>query len=630
MITGIQDLTAGLKIGDWTLYVELGRGGNGVVWEARSDEGASAVAIKFLRKKDKPVALRRFQDEVAVIRKLIGTPGILPILASDLSAETGLPWFAMPLATRLEEALAGQSLTEIVAHFSGLASTLAILHESKISHRDIKPANLLSYEGRAVLSDFGIARFPGYGEVTKFGNIVGPGPTMAPEMRRKRAPTSAYPADVFSLAKSLWMILTVEPQGFDGEYSATQRRILSLAWPEEHLGPLHRILANATAHEPADRPTALTLAAELSQWVEVTSDIDRRAPDEWLAVETDLFPYGVPASAEWADSEAIRAVLDRIGNSRIASHVMLPGGGGLDISGANPGRWPGTIELDFGVQSPVVVCPSRLHFRRIDGDRMSDFFLLEANTLTPPEGYRAATNAHLVEFTELPEGQLIDGSAMDRREWSGKVLAEGARAVTWCLSGSFLLVMRRSPYNAAPETYDGRHVNLTADSLARALTRQRLAQQIPIRVNAVFEEEDLSWQVNRSSRPVLRHISASQIVRLIRKWPRYRYREDMGLEYWAKSGEILARAFEEHDARDRLISGLLAPLADDAVFELLAVMYVGRDHRNYPLSLERWDRYFLAREQNRDECLRVLAEKTDAPKYLAWGLRAIGAYRLKV
>jgi serine/threonine protein kinase len=630
MITGIQDLTAGLKIGDWTLRAELGRGGNGVVWEARSEESASSVAIKFLRKIGKPVALQRFQDEVAVVRKLVGVPGILPILKSDLSSKAGLPWFAMPLATKLEKALAGRSLIEIVSHFSGLASTLAILHEREISHRDIKPANLLSYEGRIVLTDFGIARFPGYGEVTKFGNIVGPGPTMAPEMRRKKAPANAFPADVFSLAKSLWMILTAEPQGFDGEYSDSQRRVLNLAWPAEHLSPLHGILANATAHKPDDRPTALALATALSQWIAITSDIDRRAPDEWLAVEADLFPYGVPASAEWTDSAAIRLVLDRIGNSPIASHVMLPGGGGLDISGANPGRLPGTIELDFGSQSPMVVCPRRLQFRRIDDERTSDFFLLEANALTPPEGYLATINGHLVEFTELPNGRLINGSAMDRGEWSGKVLAKGTRAVTWCLNGSFLFVMRRSHYNADPGTYDGRHVNLTADRLAQALSREKPARRIPIRVNAVFEEEDLSWRANRSLRPALRHISASQVVRLIRKWPRYRYREDMGQDYWSQSGEMLARARERHGARDGFISELLVPLADDAVSELLVLMYVGRDHKNDPLSLARWERYFLARKHNRDESMRVLTEKVDAPKYLASGLRVIGAYRLRV
>jgi hypothetical protein len=129
---------------------------------------------------------------------------------------------------------------------------------------------------------------------------------------------------------------------------------------------------------------------------------------------------------------------------------------------------------------------------------------------------------------------------------------------------------------------------------------------------------------------VLRHLHASQVVRLIRKWPRYRYSEDLGQDLWPNAGEMLASAYEEHEARDSLVLDLLVSLSDEAISELLVLMYVGRDHKNDPLSLTRWERYFLARRHNRDQSLRTMAEKVDAPKYLAWGLRAIGAYPLKL
>jgi serine/threonine protein kinase len=625
-VDSLQGLAPGKIVGEWKLTQRVGGGGNGEVWAAHSNDGTPPIAIKFLRK-IKPVAIQRFKDEVAVIRKLAGVPGILPIIRAELDGVVAIPWFAMPLATELESALAGSSLGEVVTHFSALADTLAILHQQNIYHRDIKPKNLLFYEGRAVLSDFGIAKFPGYGEVTLQGNVVGPGPTMAPEVRRKTPPPNSAPADVFGLAKSLWMILARHPQGFDGEYSATQQRVLALAWPEEHLVPLHRILTKAIAHEPEDRSTAKELAAQLSEWVAITSEIDKRAPDEWLAVEADLFPYGTPEQADWRDPEAIRSIVDRIGSSRVASHVMLPGGGGQDIIGASNGRWPGTLELDFGLGSPVVVSPSRLHFRRIENERASDFFLLEVNPIEPPAGYRARADMLLIEFVQLPDGRLIDASVTDRGEWAGKILPAGSRAITWCLGGSFLLVMRTSRYNRSPDTYDGRHGEFTADHLAKILRRGNQAEQSITRINAVYEEEDLSWQFDRALRPVLKCLRVSDVVILIRKWPRYRHSNDLGI-LW-EPGAALSHAAEGRDTRRRLIANLLDPLHHEALRELVSMMYIGRDHRRYPVSLARWQQQLLSLDIGRDECSRVLLEKVEAPKYLAWGLRAIGAYKLK-
>jgi serine/threonine-protein kinase len=627
MVNGIQDLVGGLRVGQWILHEEIGRGGNGVVWEARPIEGGPAVAIKFL-KKQKAVAFRRFEDEVAVVRKLTGVPGILPVLDADLTGKTHLPWFAMPLATRLEVALAGKSLSVIVGSFAKLADTLTALHAQKISHRDIKPANLLDYQGDAALSDFGIARFPGYGELTK-GNVVGPGPTMAPELRREAAPGDFFPADVFSLAKSLWMLLARDPRGFEGEYSVTQRRALDRAWPEEHLSPLHNVLAHATSHDPGNRPDASKLAEGLAAWLEINSDIERRAPDEWLAVETDLFPHAIPNSCEWSDPESIRKVIERIGNSRIASHVMTPGGGGFDVKGAYPGRFPGTLEFDFGLKSAVVFSPRKLHFRRIDADRTRDFFLLETNRIELPEGFNSSRGAHFSDFTELSAGRLTALAVAERCEWGGEDLPESSSRLTICHGGSFLFVMRTSSYNRSSATYDGRHTDRSADDIANAFNRDGATRPGEVRLEVAYVDEDLAWQFNRDLRPTLRNITPREIVGLIRKWPRYKYRADLGLEWKAPALESLLQASARRGARSADILQLLGSLSDAALQEIVAVMYIGRDADKYPLSMRRWEILKGHHSQNRQECLRVLVEKVEAHRYLARGLRAIGAYQLR-
>jgi hypothetical protein len=309
---------------------------------------------------------------------------------------------------------------------------------------------------------------------------------------------------------------------------------------------------------------------------------------------------------------------------------MIPGGGGNDISGASPGRWPGTLEIEFGAELPVIVAPKNLQFRRIESDRTSDFFLLETHPLAPPNGYTMNSATCLVDFTELSDGRLVEASAMERREWGGKPLPQESRTLSWCLGGSFLVVMRMSRYNKVSETYDGSHVRLSADQLAKALDRTPLTpESTPLRVSAAFEKEDLGWQDEPSLRPSLSHLSVPQVEELIRVWPKYQYRDDMGLDWSERSSEALTRLAEESDTRDRLIRTLLESLTDYALLELVTLMYVGRDGGHYPLSLRRWRQFLHARKSSRHEHLRVLTEKPDAPTYLERGLGAIGAIALK-
>jgi len=96
---------------------------------------------------------------------------------------------------------------EAGALFLQLLEGLAALHDQGIVHRDIKPANvLLGNDGRARLSDLGIARVETERSQTRTGVAVGTALYMSPEQARGR-PVDAR-SDVFSVGLTLYEALT--------------------------------------------------------------------------------------------------------------------------------------------------------------------------------------------------------------------------------------------------------------------------------------------------------------------------------------------------------------------------------------------------------------------------------------
>ena len=76
-------------------------------------------------------------------------------------------------------------------------SALAHAHARGVVHRDVKPANILiGPDGRALLSDFGIARLSGESGLTMTGGVVGTVAYMAPEQARGEGAGPA--SDVYS------------------------------------------------------------------------------------------------------------------------------------------------------------------------------------------------------------------------------------------------------------------------------------------------------------------------------------------------------------------------------------------------------------------------------------------------
>jgi serine/threonine protein kinase len=255
------------RIGPYSLEREIGKGGNGKVFRARAASG-SEVAIKVLRsdrrKWNEP--LKRFQSEIALLTQLRGTSGVMPIL--DSGETDGRPWFAMPIAIPLREALRGASLGDIVGAFVVFAGTLAKLGEQGIYHRDIKPENLFCLPSKDwIIGDFGIHKGPENPELTKDGRRIGPALYCAQEMLDYRQEEDHSRADVFSLAKTLWVIATGQrlplqgqhPEGFRGAWLENYRT-------EANTAPLDKLLIRATALLSKDRITMKQFEEELGAW----------------------------------------------------------------------------------------------------------------------------------------------------------------------------------------------------------------------------------------------------------------------------------------------------------------------------------------------------------------------------
>ncbi len=284
------------RLGEFRIVRELGRGGMGVVYEAEQPSLRRRVALKVL-----PPALRndrrllvRFQREAEAAARL-RHPNIVPVFSSGESG--GAPFFAMELVD-------GPSLADVVQRrrlaardaapdgaptddrvpadpdafrawaveaAASIADALAYAHGRGVLHRDVKPGNILVDEsGTPRLTDFGLALDLEATSLTVSGEVFGSPRYMSPEQAFRRTQPLDARTDVYSLAVTLFELLTLELP-YDG---VTSGEILS-ALEHGRKVPLRRhdpgappaleaVLAQALERDPARRyRDAAAFAADL-------------------------------------------------------------------------------------------------------------------------------------------------------------------------------------------------------------------------------------------------------------------------------------------------------------------------------------------------------------------------------
>ncbi len=276
-------LTLPPKIGPYSVRRTVGEGGMGLVVECDAPQG-EIVAVKVVKPtRCDEEALRRFQDEIRVLRRL-DHPGIAPILDSGTVETTWgrVPWFAMPLVegVPIDAAVRGFDTRRRLTLIRDLASAIHHAHQRGIIHRDLKPANILvSPEGRGVILDFGVAKLIDARERTSLrrtvGNmLVGTLAYMSPEQARGDPGAIDIRSDIYSIGAILFELLAGEPpvdlsaMGFVealGKVQHSRPRNVSEIDPSLR-GDVETIVATCLARDPDDRyASAAALAEDLTR-----------------------------------------------------------------------------------------------------------------------------------------------------------------------------------------------------------------------------------------------------------------------------------------------------------------------------------------------------------------------------
>ena len=260
-------LVAGDAIGRYLLSEAIGAGSVGVVYRAVGPDGR-VVALKVLRRElaGSELYRRRFEHEIRVARGLRHR-NLVPVL--DHGEAHGVPYLASQFVPgrSLGHRLASDgalTVDQALRVTADVAAGLGALHGKRLVHRDVKPANiLLAEDGKALLTDFGLAKGEALTLLTEPGQLLGTPQYLAPELID--ASGDASPAsDVYALGCVAYECLAGRPP-FGGRTLEVALAHLSEA-PEPPAGlsgPLADAVLMALAKDPAERPRTPTMYAHL-------------------------------------------------------------------------------------------------------------------------------------------------------------------------------------------------------------------------------------------------------------------------------------------------------------------------------------------------------------------------------
>jgi len=292
--------------GRYVLIEQLGKGGMGVVWKARSTALDVEVAVKLVRSSPTPSsdAFKRMAREAHAAARL-GHPAMATVLDFG-STPDGDPYVVMEL-------LHGESLGDLLGRERRMEAVRAVgtllpimdclreAHEKGIVHRDIKPENIfISKTARGRLQpkvlDFGIAKLEQTtdapcSKLTQDGAVLGSPGYFSPEQARGETDIDLR-SDIWSVCVVLYELITGDLPFSGANYNAllmsilkdTPKPITAGGFGDE---ALWRIVQRGLMRDRAKRwPSMWELGRALAGWLYeqgVMADVTSRSIKEvWL------------------------------------------------------------------------------------------------------------------------------------------------------------------------------------------------------------------------------------------------------------------------------------------------------------------------------------------------------------
>ena len=235
----------------------------GRVYEAEEAATGRRVAVKLISAEyaGSPDAVERFRRE-GRLASGVAHPRCVFVLAADEAA--GRPYIVMEL-------MPGETLQDLVDRDGPLPPDQALVkildvidglceaHRLGVVHRDVKPSNcFLEADGRVKVGDFGLSKsLVGDAALTRTGTFLGTPLFASPEQIKSEA--VGPQSDVYSVAATLYCLLTGRAPFQGGDSAATLARIVSEAPPPmRSLRPrlpaaLDRVVLRGLERDPAKR-----------------------------------------------------------------------------------------------------------------------------------------------------------------------------------------------------------------------------------------------------------------------------------------------------------------------------------------------------------------------------------------
>jgi hypothetical protein len=332
-------------------------------------------------------------------------------------------------------------------------AALDAAHALGIMHRDVKPGNvLIDTEGRAVLTDFGIARADDSPTITSTGVLVGSPSYIAPE--RARGERGGPASDLWSLGATLYAAVEGRPP-YDrpGALATLTAVVTEDPDPPSRLGPLWPVIQELLARDPAHRLGSAAAEPMLRRIAE-----DRMAGDQ-MAGEQGIpptAPLAVPA--EWeGDSEAEAGQVPSGGRLEEADRPRAFHPRVIVAAAA-----PHTTEVDAqpAPASATVVIPDRPAFEPTPEDGRS-------TRRRPPLAWVLSAAAALVAVAGVLIGLSVAGHHAP---------ASSSRRLEGCSCSSIRLIIRsptRSPTGSSRRLTGGERTRATTGSAWKPSTTHR-------------------------------------------------------------------------------------------------------------------------------------------------------------